>query len=143
MRHLSAILLVAASSAALAQTPATPQPQSGGAILTLEEAIQLGLRNNPTHQQSISARTRSGAALRSAYVSLLPRVTSSFGGSFRAGGTEVFGGQQFGATSDRLSSNYNVSIGASYNVRNLLQPGVSRANLTATEADVTRSAAAT
>jgi outer membrane protein len=143
MRHLSAILLVAASSAAFAQTPATSQPQSGGAILTLEEAIQLGLRNNPTHQQSISARNRSGASVRTAYGSLLPGVTSSFTGSFREGGTEIFGGQQFGASSDRLSSGYQINVGASYNVRSLLQPGVARANLHATEADVTRSASNT
>ena len=88
MRYLSAILLMAASSAALAQTtPAATQSQGSGAILTLEEAIQLGLRNNPAHQQSISARNRSGASLRSAYGSLLPSVSSSFFGSFREGGT--------------------------------------------------------
>lgn len=144
MRYLSAILLVAASSAAFAQTPATtPQSQSGGAILTLEEAIQLSLRNNPAHQQSISARNRSGASVRTAYGSLLPGVTSSFTGSFREGGTEIFGGQQFGAASDRLSSGYQINVGANYNVRSLLQPGVARANLNATEADVTRSAANT
>jgi outer membrane protein len=144
MRHaLSAILLVAATSTAFAQTPATSQPQGGGAILTLEEAIQLALRNNPTHQQSLSARNRSGAAVRSAYGAFLPNVNSSFTGSFREGGTEIFGGQQFGASSDRLSSNYNIGISANYNVRSLLQPGVARANLNASEADVTRSAATT
>jgi outer membrane protein len=143
MRHLSAILLVAASSAALAQTPGATQSQSVGAILTLEEAIQLGLRNNPSHQQSISARNRSGASLRTAYGQLLPGVTSSFSTSFREGGTEVFQGQQFGAASDRLSSGYQINVGASYNVRNLLQPGVARANIDASEADVTRSAANT
>ena len=144
MRYLSAILLMAASSAALAQaTPAATQSQGSGAILTLEEAIQLGLRNNPAHQQSISARNRSGASLRSAYVSLLPSVSSSFFGSFREGGTDIFGGQQFGAASDRLSSGYQIGVNASYNVRSLLEPGVARANVNASEADVTSSAANT
>ena len=140
--RLSAFLLVAASSAAIAQDQPAAQTQ-GGPILTLEEAVQLALRNNPTHQQSISARSRSGASLRSAYGSFLPSVSSSFGTSFRKGGSEVFQGQQFGATSDRLSSSYQVGVSANYSMRSLLQPGVARANLTASEADVTSSAART
>jgi outer membrane protein len=146
--RLSAFLLVAASSAAFAshlgaqgQPPA--QTQASGPILTLEEAIQLALRNNPTHQQSQSARNRAGASLRSAYGSFLPNVSSSFTGSFREGGTEIFGGQQFGASSDRLSSSYQIGVSANYSVRSLLQPGVARANLNATEAEITRSAAST
>jgi outer membrane protein len=144
MRYaLSAFLLLSASTAAIAQSQPAAEPQTAGAILTLEEAVQLALRNNPTHLQSLSARNRSGASLRSAYGAFLPGVSSSFTGSFREGGTEVFQGQQFGAASDRLSSSYQIGVSANYNVRSLLQPGVSRANLNASEADVTRSAAAT
>jgi outer membrane protein len=144
MRHaLSAFLLVAASSAAFAQTPPTAQTQASGPILTLEEAVQLALRNNPTHLQTLSARERSGAGLRSAYGAFLPGVSSSLSGSFRKGGSDVFQGQQFGAASDRLSSSYQIGVSANYSVRSLLQPGVARANLNASEADVTRSAAST
>jgi outer membrane protein len=141
--RLSAFLLVAASSAALAQGQPTAQTQAGGPILTLEEAGQIALRNNPTHLQSLSARARSGSSLRSAYGSFLPSVSSSFGTSFRKGGSEVFQGQQFGATSDRLSSSYQIGVSANYSMRSLLQPGVARANLSASEADVTSSAART
>ena len=141
--RLSAFLLVAASSAAFAQSQPAAQTQVGGPILTLEEAIQLAIRNNPTHLQTLSARERSGASLRSAYGSLLPGVGASLGGTFRKGGTDVFQGQQFGAASDRLSSSYNIGVSANYSVRSLLQPGVARANLTASEAEVTRSAATT
>lgn len=144
MRHaLSAFLLVAASSAAFAQTQPTAQAQASGPILTLEEAVQLALRNNPTHLQTLSARERSGASLRSAYGAFLPGVSSSLSGSFRKGGSDVFQGQQFGAASDRLSSSYQIGVSANYSVRSLLQPGVARANLNASEADVTRSAAST
>jgi outer membrane protein len=146
--RLSAFLLVAASSAAFAphlgaQSQPAAQTQSSGPILTLEEAIQLALRNNPTHLQSLSARDRSGASVRSAYGAFLPGVSSSFSGNFREGGQEIFGGQAFGASSDRLSSSYQIGISANYSVRSLLQPGVARANLHASEADVTRSAATT
>jgi len=144
MRHaLSAFLLVAASSAAFAQGQPAAQPQTSGPILTLEEAVQLALRNNPTHLQSLSARNRSGASLRTAYGSFLPSVNSNLTGSFRAGGNSVFEGQQFGAPSDVLSSNYSIGISAFYNMRTLLQPRVAKANLNASEADVNRSAAST
>ena len=125
--RLSAFLLVAASSAAFAQGQPAAQTQATGPILTLEEAVQLSIRNNPTHLQTLSGRDRSGASLRSAYGDFLPDVNASFGGTFRKGGTDVFQGQQFGAASDRLSSNYNIGVSASYNVRSFLQPGVARA----------------
>lgn len=141
--RLSVFLLVAASTAAFAQTQPAAQTQATGPILTLEEAVQLAIRNNPTHLQSLSARDRSGASVRSAYGAFLPGVSSSLSGSFRKGGTDVFQGQQFGAASDRLSSSYQIGVSANYSVRSLLQPGVARANLTASEADVTRSAATT
>lgn len=141
--RLSAFLLVAASSAALAQSQPAVQPQGTGPILTLEEAVQLALRNNPTHLQSVSGRSRAGAALRSAYGQLLPTVSSSFSTSFREGGQEIVGGQQFGSSNDILSSSYSIGINAFYNGARLMQPRVDRANLAAAEADVNSSAAAT
>ena len=141
--RLSAFLLVAASSATLAQDQPSTQPQTGGPILTLEEAVQLAIRNNPTHLQQVSTRSRQGAALRSAYGALLPQVNSSFSTSFREGGQEIVGGQQFGSSNDILSSSYSIGISAFYNGTRLMQPRVDRANLTAAEADVTSSAAST
>jgi outer membrane protein len=146
--RLSAFLRVAASSAALAthlgaQGGQPAQTQTSGPILTLEEAVQLAIRNNPTHLQSVSQRSRAGSQLRSAYGALLPSVSSSFSTSFREGGQEIVGGQQFGSSNDILSSSYSIGINAFYNGQRLMQPRVDRANLTASEADVTSSAAAT
>ena len=59
--RLSAFLLVAASSAAFAQGGQPAQTQADGPILTLEEAVQLAVRNNPTHLQSVSQRSRAGS----------------------------------------------------------------------------------
>jgi outer membrane protein len=139
MRYVltTALLLAAISSASPAQG------QTGGPILTLEEAITIALRNNPTHLQAQSARARQGAALRAAYGAWLPNVNSSIGASFREGGTEIFGGQQFGASSDRLTSSYSISISAGWSASELMGPRVARANLDATEADVTQSVAQT
>ena len=105
--------------------------------------MQLAIRNNPTHLRSISSRSRQGAALRSAYGALLPSVSSGFSASFREGGQEIVGGQQFGSSSDILSSAYSIGINAFYNGAVLMQPRGDRANLTAAEADVTSSAAST
>lgn len=134
---LSAALLATASSLAFAQG------QAGGPILSLEEAVQIAVRNNPSHLQVASQRSRQGAAVRSAYGQLLPRVSSSLGASFRQGGQELFGGVAFGASSDQLSSNYSISVNASYSGASLLQPRVARANLNAADADLSRSAANT
>jgi len=141
--RLSAFLLAAASSAAFAQDPPAAQTQTSGPILTLEEAVQLAVRNNPTHLQSVSTRGRQGAALRSAYGALLPQVSSSFSTSFREGGQEIVGGQQFGSSNDILSSSYSIGVTAFYNGATIMQPRVDRANLDAAEADVTSSAAST
>lgn len=139
MRHVfsTALLLVGTATASFAQE------QAGGPILTLEESITIALRNNPTHLITQSQRASQGAALRAAYGAWLPTVNSSFSGSFREGGTEIFGGQQFGAASDRLSTNYSININAGWSAAELMGPRLARANLNAAEADVTASVAQT
>lgn len=134
----SAILLAVASTTAFAQGQTTTGP-----ILTLDEAVTLAIRNNPTHLQSISRVARAGAATRSAYGAFLPTVNSSFGTSFRAGGSEIVAGQQQGSASDILSSGYNINVNAQYNVSTFLAPSVAKANENAADADVTSSAANT
>ena len=138
MRHaLSAFLLAAAS------TVASAQGQTGGAILTLDEAVTLAVRNNPTHLRSVTAEDRAGASVRSSYGAFLPNVNTNFTTSFRQGGAEVVSGQQFGSAADILSSSYGIGVNASYSVSTFLQPRVAKANLNAAGAEVTRSAATT
>ncbi len=139
MKHAPFALL---ATALLAAAPSQAQ-QPGGPILTLEEAVGLSLRNNPAHLQVQSGRERQSAALRAAYGTWLPQISTSFGASFREGGSEVFGGLEFGAASDRLSSNYSVSVSLSASGASLMEPRAQRANLAAAEAEVTRSAAQT
>jgi outer membrane protein len=142
MRHLVAALLVATTP--LAVPAQTPQPQAAeGPVLTLEEAVQLALRNNPAHLQSTTTRARAGTAMRTAYGSLLPSVRTNFGLSFRAGGTETFAGQQFGAASDQLGSSYGLNVGVGYSAGTFLEPRRASANLSAAEASVNASAQAT
>lgn len=137
MKSLAAALLLASSPlAALAQV------QAAGPVLTLEEAITLAIRNNPTHLQQTSARGRAGTALRSSYGNLLPNVQSSLGTNFREGGSALVEGQQFGSSSDQLGSSYSIGVTAQYSVGSVMGPRQARANLEASEADVRRSEAA-
>ncbi|MCC6318686.1 MAG: TolC family protein [Gemmatimonadaceae bacterium] len=125
----------------LAALPSLLGAQAAGPVLTLEEAVQLAIKNNPTYLQSTSGRSRAGAAVRSAYGNLLPSVRTSFGSSYREGRAQFFAGQAFGSTSDVLSSSGDVSIDAQYSRASFLGVRQQRANLDAAEAEVTSAAA--
>jgi outer membrane protein len=130
---LIAVVAVSAPIVCRGQGPAS------GPVLTLEESIQLALRNNPQHQMVRSNRARAGNALRSAYGALLPGVSSSFGASWREGRQQFFEGQPFGAASDVVSSNAGVSVGASWSGSTLMGPRQQRALLDASELDLSGS----
>ena len=134
MRRLILTLCVIGSATlAQAQTPT----ETAGPVLTLDEAIRLAVRNNPTFLQSTTARQRAGAALRSAYGELLPNLRTSFGSSYREGRPQFFAGQSFGSTSDVLSSNAGISADLSLSRSSWLSHKQQRANLTAAESEVT------
>jgi outer membrane protein len=133
---ICALLIAGVSQSAIAQSR---DSAATGPILTLDEAISLARRNNPTHLQTGTARSRAGAALRSAYGGLLPDIQSNFSTSYREGRPQLIGGQSFGQASDILTSDAGISLQAQYSVSSLLAPKVQRANLDAAEADVTSS----
>lgn len=139
MRFVAYALLAVASAA-----PAFAQSRDSVAVapvLTLQDAITIARRNNPTFQQSRTARERAGAALRTSYGVLLPDVSTSFSNSYREGRPQFFGGQAFGSTSDVISSDASLNVSATYNGNNLLAPKVQRANLDAAESDLTNAEA--
>lgn len=117
------------------------QEQSAGPVLTLDEAVQLAVRNNPQFLMTHSQRNRAGAALRSAYGALLPSMRTSFGSSYREGRQQFFAGQSFGSTSDVLSSNASIDLSAQFSRQSLLGPRLQRANLDAAEAEMTNAEA--
>ncbi|MGQ0539079.1 MAG: TolC family protein [Gemmatimonadaceae bacterium] len=131
----SVLLVVGALSSARAQ--------QGGPVLTLDEAIRLAIRNNPTHLLTLGARERAGAALRSARGALLPNLSTAFGSQFREGRPQFFAGQSFGSSSDVLSSFADVSLDLRLNGSTLMGPRVERAAVNAAEADIASSQQAT
>ena len=106
-------------------------------ILSLPDAISIARRNNPVFLQTRTARQRAGAALRTSYGVLLPDVSTNFSNAYREGRAQFFGGQQFGSTSDVISSDASLNIALTYSGTNLMGPQVQRANLDAAESDLT------
>ncbi len=104
--------------------------------LSLDEALEIARRNNPLYQQAVNGRTRALAGSRAAYGALLPSADASFGAGYREGRPQFFGGVAFGATSDILSSSWNLSASSrlSWNTFN----NIKRANseLDAADAEV-------
>ncbi len=115
---------------------AIPAAAQARESLTLAEALDIAQKNNPTYLQSISGRTRAAAGVRAAYGQLLPSADASFGTSFREGRPQYFGGVAFGATSNIISSNWNLSANARLSVNTINSIRRANAALDAADADV-------
>jgi outer membrane protein len=135
-------LLVVLSFAALAPLGAQGRDTTAGPTLSLEDAVTLARRSNPTHQQTVNNRRAAGAALRAAYGSLLPSADVSFGSTYREGGQAIFNGELLGASGDIMSSSYSLGVDYRINAATFMEPRVAAANLDAVEADITGSAEA-
>jgi outer membrane protein len=128
-----------ASTVLVLAAPLAAQNAQPGPVLTIEEAVRLAIRNNPTHQQTLTARARAGAALRSSYGALLPQLSTSFSSGFREGRPQFFAGQQFGSSADVLSTSTDLSLSLSFSGSSLMAPRAGKASLNATEAEITSS----
>jgi outer membrane protein len=135
-------LVFAASVIALA-VPAVVRGQTvaaapaSGAPLTLDEAISLARRNNPTFLSISNNRRTADAAIRSARGAFLPSADASFGARYQQGGTQVFNGLNFSNSSATQQANYSLNLGYRINSATFVQPRAARANREAVEADIT------
>ena len=100
---LCSLLLAPAALAAQAGT------RTAAPTLSLDDALLLARRNNPTYLQSLNGRMRAGAAVRSAYGAFIPSVNSSLTTGYREGLPQNFGGVSLGASSPTMSTNYSLS----------------------------------
>lgn len=126
---LAALALFAQASQA--QVPST---------LTLDEAIQLARRNNPTFLQTVNARRAADAQVRTSYGNLLPGIDAQLSGRYQQSGQQFVQGVGLRNESDIMQGNY--FIGASYALNSdiILAPRLARANREAAAADVTGNA---
>ncbi len=116
-----------------AQDVAAP---AGGAPLTLDEAISLARRNNPTFLSVANNRRTADAAVRSARGAFLPSADASFGSRYQQGGTQVFNGLNFSNSSATLQSNYSLNLNYRINSATFVQPRAAVANREAVDADI-------
>ncbi|MEA3245707.1 MAG: TolC family protein [Gemmatimonadota bacterium] len=125
---LTAMALVVATAAPLGaqQVPAS---------LSLEDAIGLAKRNNPTYLQSLNARRRAGNAVRNAYGAFLPTANTSLGASYRQGKPQFFAGVAFGSNSDILSSSWGLNFNLGLSANTFANLRTSQANEDAADSD--------
>jgi outer membrane protein TolC len=105
--------------------------------LTLDQALEIATKNNPAYQQALLGRNRAQAQVRAAYGTLLPSADASGSFGFREGRPQNFGGLSFGASSDIVSSNWNLSANSRISWNTFNQIRRANASLDAADADVT------
>ncbi len=126
----SLLLLGAGSAAAQVQPPSMPQ------TLSLDEALELAERYNPTYRQTANDRAPAAWAVRNAYSSFLPTFDVSSSATFRGKGTQRFLTTEFTQPSSTIGSSYSLSLNWNFNGNTLLEPGVAKAALSASDASV-------
>ncbi|HXC25513.1 MAG TPA: TolC family protein [Gemmatimonadaceae bacterium] len=138
-------LLVLTGSMAAAQAPSVPPvPAAASAggdsvpmALTMDAAVALAQRNNPSYLQTVGSQRSAAAALRSTYGGLMPQLSASLGGGYQQGGQQILSGSALNVSSAVLNSNYNIGLTYTVGMSTLLAPRQARANLAAAAADIT------
>lgn len=128
--------------ALLAAAPLAAQEGEAPAELSLERAVELAREHSPSIRIQRNDLDVSRAAVRTASGDFLPTVSANLGFGYTASGERRAGSVLLAEQPSVLSSSY--SLGASYQISapRLLQPGVARGELRATEARVSGEEAA-
>ena len=137
---LSAALVVALAVPVVARGQDSVTAPRSGAPLSLEEAISIARRNNPTFLSVVNNRRTADAAVRTARGAFLPSADASFGARYQQGGTQVFNGLNFSNSSATQQANYSLDLNYRINSATFVQPRAARANRDAVEADITGNA---
>ena len=114
MRFPSLAAIVLATTVISAPAGAQVTDTTRSAVLTLDEAIALALRNNPQHLQLVNDSRTAAWAVRSAYGALLPSASLSFSSEYRKEGSQPFQGLSFSTSSDVYQSSY--WLGLTYDI---------------------------
>ena len=132
---LAALALALSAPAVRAQDSIAP---SG--TLTLDDAITIARRNNPSFLSLANNRRTSDAAVRSARGAFLPSADASFGSRYQQGGNQVFNGLSFTNSSATMQSSYSLNLNYRINSATFVTPKAAAANRDAVEADIAGSA---
>jgi outer membrane protein len=128
---LSALLPVFAAGALRAQT--------GGSVLTLEQAIDQAVHNNPGFLAQQNDQASADWGVRTAYGAFLPSASANAGLSYQKSGVQRIEGTtlDFGVQgTDYLSSNYSLGIGWGLTGDEVFGLSTAKANAAATSARI-------
>ncbi len=130
----------AALAILLAPGPALDGQQEQPWRLSLDEAVELAKRNNPTYLQVQEQVSAASWGVREAYASFLPSVNTSAGLQYVGAGTQRFGiftGADIGAgTTDYYLSDYSLSLNYQLSGATFFNLASSRADKRAATASV-------
>lgn len=130
MRHMLCV-------AALVATPALAAAQAVPARLSLSDALALARANNPAYRQTLNNRGPAAWSVRNAFSALLlPSVSASGGLGYTGAGQQNFLSSSFRQSVATVSSNYDLGATWQLSGATLSQPGLARAQLRATDADI-------
>ena len=105
--------------------------------LTLEEAVELAIRNNPTYLSRANDQSAADWQAREAYGGLLPTVTANANAAYTEAGVQRIGTLDFGAQStDWYSSSYSLNLNWTLDGNTLFAIPSARANQEATAAGI-------
>jgi len=135
--RLFLILALGIPGLAAAQVPAPAASGAAPATLSLADALNLAVKNNPGHLSIVNNRRTADAAVRAANGQLLPNADASLSALRQQGGQQIVSGSSLGASSDINQSQYSIGIGYRINRATFIAPKLQRANRDAVEADIT------
>jgi len=101
--------------------------------------VELASTYNPTLRQARNDEPGAVWGVRNAYASFLPSFTVSGAMGYSGAGTQAFLTTAFEQPSATVGSNYRLSLSLSLSGRTLMQPGLARAQLKATDATIASS----
>lgn len=130
-------LVFSVAAVAFAAHSATAQAPSN---LTLDEAVALARRNNPTFRQTVNFRRSADANLRTAYAALLPSVSADFFGRYQQTGAQFIQGIRLEQEADIIQGSYGLSVNYRINSDALYGPRIAGARQDAAEASVSGAA---
>jgi outer membrane protein len=136
MRFSSLAAVALASTLLSASAGAQVTDTTRSAVLTLDEAIALALRNNPQHLQLVNDSRAAAWAVRSAYGALLPSASLSFSSEYRKEGSQPFQGLSFSTSSDVYQSSYWLALTYDINPATFITPRLESARRDAVEAEI-------
>src|SRR6185295_1552958 len=121
-------------AAAFAQRGGLPSvPQK----LSLAEAVSLANQGNPGYLQTLNNHAPAAWGVRNAFASLLPSLSVSGSLGYSGSGSQTFLSTTFAQPSGTVSSNYSLALNWQFSGNTLMNPSVRKAQLNATDAQIT------